>query len=296
MDSIFLDLRNDILDNKSSVVHLLKKALLIAQKLKLDEFGEWVNNELNGYENIDEVPKYREVQGQVKVWNPHKGIMMPVIFHSAEENKSLSTRKLIQKIAELESIDEKKDSSEFHISYPDNYAKDLVRKNNWSTPPVLIIERSIIHGIIVNVRDILLKWTSDLEERNIEGKGLHFTKDDKEIISNTGSINIKKIQQIFGDLKSSDVSLNNRMDIIAGDFNSLKKYLSEELKISEDDLSELEKAIKEDNESIQNNKLGNKVTAWISNTVTNAANGLLQLSDSTAGSLLTLAISKYYGF
>lgn len=36
-------------------MNLLRKAYLVARKLKLQEFEDWVNNELNGYKDADKI-------------------------------------------------------------------------------------------------------------------------------------------------------------------------------------------------------------------------------------------------
>lgn len=48
---------------------LLRKAYLVARKLKLSDFEEWINNEQNGYHG--EVPDYRMINVNYKAWNPY---------------------------------------------------------------------------------------------------------------------------------------------------------------------------------------------------------------------------------
>ena len=47
MDSIILDLQNEIIQSKCDVLQVLRKAHLIANKLKMDEFNKWILCELN---------------------------------------------------------------------------------------------------------------------------------------------------------------------------------------------------------------------------------------------------------
>jgi len=62
---------NDISD-------LLRKALLVATKLGLSDFKQWINYELNGYNNAN-VPGYRKVRAQLNLKNPYHGLV-PIYF------------------------------------------------------------------------------------------------------------------------------------------------------------------------------------------------------------------------
>ena len=85
MSSIVLELQQDLLDKNCDILQVLRKAHLIASKLKLAEFDMWIHSELNGYKtkNQDDVPDYRQIHGQVKAWNPYHG-WIPVILQDAK--------------------------------------------------------------------------------------------------------------------------------------------------------------------------------------------------------------------
>lgn len=71
MSKIVLELQQEAISKESDILNLLRKAYLVARKLKLNEFENWINNELNGYEAMDKLPDYRKVRGEVKAWNPY---------------------------------------------------------------------------------------------------------------------------------------------------------------------------------------------------------------------------------
>lgn len=49
MNGIVIELEKEALDEQISVESLLRKAYLVARKLNLSEFKEWITNEQNGY-------------------------------------------------------------------------------------------------------------------------------------------------------------------------------------------------------------------------------------------------------
>ncbi|MFE5131854.1 AbiTii domain-containing protein, partial [Bacillus mobilis] len=98
MDAIVLDLQKEAYDSKSDVVALLRKAYVVARKLKLKEFGDWINEELNGYQSYEKTPDYRNVCGQLKARNIYYGLV-PVLIDNSELADIFTNRKLIHPIS-----------------------------------------------------------------------------------------------------------------------------------------------------------------------------------------------------
>lgn len=72
MNSIVLELQRDALNPSISVLILLRKAYVVARKLNIRQFQEWIELELNGYKGHP-IPEYRVVRGQLRAWNPYHG-------------------------------------------------------------------------------------------------------------------------------------------------------------------------------------------------------------------------------
>ena len=77
-------LQKDCLEDKLSLTMLLRKALVIASKLGISDFSEWVNNELNGYKVESKMPDYRKCKGKLYGFTPYTG-WQPIIFPDAKE-------------------------------------------------------------------------------------------------------------------------------------------------------------------------------------------------------------------
>ena len=99
MSKLVIELQKDIIENKIDTISILRKAKLIATKLNLVDFNHWINHELNGYENYDDIPEYRNIIGEVKAKNPYYGLI-PVVMPSSIAEQ-LNTRKLYNPISEL---------------------------------------------------------------------------------------------------------------------------------------------------------------------------------------------------
>lgn len=57
--SLLRDIQEAAIDGKSQVATLLRKCKVLSARLGSEEFSRWIDNELNGYANQDELPAYR---------------------------------------------------------------------------------------------------------------------------------------------------------------------------------------------------------------------------------------------
>lgn len=57
--SLLRDIQNSAIDEGSQIATLLRKCKVLAVRLGSQEFGRWIDNELNGYSNIEQLPPYR---------------------------------------------------------------------------------------------------------------------------------------------------------------------------------------------------------------------------------------------
>jgi len=92
MSSLVLELQRDALDASVPILALLRKSLVVAKKLNIQEFQHWVQNELNGYANGSEIPKYRFVRGELKAFNPYQGwipMVLPLEVANIIENRPI---------------------------------------------------------------------------------------------------------------------------------------------------------------------------------------------------------------
>ena len=250
MDSVIVELQRDALDRKVPITDLLRKAFVTARKLKIAEFEKWVTNELNGYENVEDIPEYRRISGSAKAWNPYHG-WQPVVFPDSEIEKALSIRPCNQTIAEIESLlGTESKSGTLQMPYPADTEQQLRKAVGFHTQITLIIPSTALVRIVDAVRTIILNWSIKLEEDGIIGVGLSFTKQERETAERTsyninnfyGPVQSPQIQQQTS--RSFQVSSVSQFDI-----DSVKEFLSsigkqvERLNLSPDIKKELNSEI-----------------------------------------------------
>lgn len=234
MSSIILDLQKDSLNEKISATQLLRKALVVAKKLNATEFIEWISYELNGYEDLEKLPKYRKVGGQVMVYNPYHG-WQPVIFSSPKESELMSSRNVFSPINEIEHLCENTtENSVITYTLPDGMTKNLM-KSTLGMVPYFVANESQMKGIIEAVKNIILNWSLKLEEDGIVGEDLTFSETDKQKVG-SNIYNIENFTGVIGNISDSNLQI--------GDYNSIHSSLKS-LGIPQEERNELEKIMDE---------------------------------------------------
>ena len=201
MEGIVLELEREALDENVSIEVLLRKAYLVARKLKLTDFEEWINNEQNGYEG--EVPEYRMIGGEYKALNPYRG-WIPVVL-------TANVAKVIAKVPlhnSISSLCDVYNTSEGSISFTVGAEITEFLNNSsdgFDTKFSFHSSRSEVYRIISTVRNKILDWALLLEENEIFGEGMTFTEKEKEIASTTKVIN-NYTNNFYGNASEVDIS------------------------------------------------------------------------------------------
>ncbi len=129
MTGIVLQLQADCVNPAVTTADLLRKALLVARKLKVQSAEEWILLEMNGYGENDKVPEYRMVRGEVRGQNPFTGAYQPIIFVSPREAEIISSRADGQSIGEIEStLASAGPDDSFQLALPHEWAVKWMRK------------------------------------------------------------------------------------------------------------------------------------------------------------------------
>lgn len=205
MSSVIVELQREALDQNVSVSELLRKALIVARKLKLVELQKWIENELNGYK--DEVPDYRVASGQIRGWNPYNG-WIPLIFEDPKEADALSKRGCSQSIAEIEDLLQG-ESSTLHMPYPQHIQRKLSKGFGYETEVSLFVGRGAIVRIVDSVRNVVLNWALELEEQGVLGEGLSFSEKEKEAATSTS----QNINNFYGPVHGPQIAQGNQQAI-----------------------------------------------------------------------------------
>ena len=213
MSSLVLDLQQEVMKSDCDILSALRKAHLIAAKLKLTEFDTWIQRELNGYidcENKD-IPDYRNIFGELKGWNPYRG-WLPVVFQNEEIESMICRRKLPDSISNIIEL-YKSSENLIKLSYPADMNTFINKSCTGFYPTNFVLEISshLLKSIVDRVGNCLLEWTIKLESDGILGEEMRFNQEETIMAKNVPQqINYYYGNVVVGDVKESQlVSGNN---------------------------------------------------------------------------------------
>jgi hypothetical protein len=215
VNSIVLELQRDALNPSISVLSLLRKAYVVARKLSIKQFQEWIELELNGY-NAHPIPEYRSVKGQLRAWNPYHHGWHQIVTHDQsllEIYETVCNWSIGQSISELSALTHDADN-ELQMQLPPKVESFLA--SSVSTSVKVGISSASVKRIVESVRDVILQWALKLEEDGITGEGMIFSQEEKQIAAKQdyGSliqINIgqSQMQNSSSESQSSSESFKN---------------------------------------------------------------------------------------
>ena len=184
--SLISELITATLRDDTPIESLLRKAYVVSKKLGLDDFSEIIYQELHGYTNIDKVPNYRVVKGDLKGVDYYNGWISAMI--PSELESSLLLRRLMQPVAELKALYDSGDDP-LIIVLPAEVNEALSQISEG--PPTrfgVAISRASIYKILDNIKTLIITWALDLESAGIVGEGIDFSLAEIEKAKSTPNI------------------------------------------------------------------------------------------------------------
>lgn len=296
------EIRDGAVDSRTDIATVLRKCLILAEKLGHDGFKQWVERELNGYGPKDKLPPYRTLHVEslghftgafgMQVRNqpiPPSGIPEKL-------RELVTTLPVVDGIAGLASLIEGKEDLE--APWPADLVA-LVAREFYQGRMVLVqawrvVPRSLIVGIIDTVRNRILNFVLEIEKQDPQAG---------EVGLGAKPIPEERVAQIFNTYMmgaATAVAIGSSRfaqtvsQVQPGDRASLMRYLAE-LGIGTEDLQELGHALETDLPPQKPERFGEKVSAWLGRMVGKGASGAWQVGSSAAADVLGAAIRAYYG-
>lgn len=201
---IVIELQREALDESISIESLMRKAYLVARKLNLKDFEEWISQEQNGYKQ--KVPEYRNIVGEIKAWNPYHG-WIPMVL-SADIADLISKMPIPTSISELQDV---YNSSEGTVCLSVNGTLTEWFNSNIDFIPTkyqFFSTKSELYRIMSTVRNKILEWALLLEENGIAGEGMTFTDVEKKNAQNSQVIN-NYTNNFYAEVSDIDVKQGN---------------------------------------------------------------------------------------
>lgn len=170
------------ISSDTSLAQLLRMVKVAAFRLDLPELGDWVQNELSGYDS--DIPDYRCVEGQVVAKSPYHG-WIGVSGGDPKTIRLLQKRKMAGSIAHLEAMitqTSSEDGGGFCVMpFNPELAQKFLGKDFYMAEAVgTQITTSSIIAVLDQVRGKILDWAIEMEKLGVVGEGMTFSRKEKE--------------------------------------------------------------------------------------------------------------------
>ena len=169
------------LDENCSISELVNHAFVVARKLKVQGFVNWLSFEMKGYEYEYEIPSYRKCI--VEVSSLERNGWVPIVFEQEEDARNLSEVFMNSPISTISSwVNDGKDKIE--LPFSPEYQKDLMIQLDIHQRISRFISVHQVKQIIDDVRTGIIEWALRLEEEGIVGEVMTFSKTEQEKAEN----------------------------------------------------------------------------------------------------------------
>jgi len=194
--SLLREIQDAAIDANKDLAVLLRKCKVLAARLRSPEFKQWVESELSGYKDINDLPDYRvlRVNSKGHFSGPFQSGLrnadIPLLCIPAEFHKNLSHSYLNQPVASLESLARDSNGTLQESWNPDLVA--FVGQNIYEGMNCVqawkVIPKSGIVAALDAVRNRILNFVLEIEAES---------PDAGEAPVNSNPVPQEKIHQIF---------------------------------------------------------------------------------------------------
>ncbi len=251
-------------DGKKPVSDALRKCLILAFQLENETMKEWVEHELNGYEQNDTIPDYRKVvlfsrgnfTGPGGAWLPSRALPISIIV---KDHRKWLVSALQAPIGSYEGYDLKKGEliinwpPDLIVQYQAKFIDGYALSQAWQEVP-----QSMVVGMCEQVRNRLLRFALELRAE------LGTEEASPENIA-PQKIEAAIVNHIYGGVNMIGGTVNTNINNIAippGDFSALKDAF-EKARLPHDEMLALQNALEEDKREGEKSGIGRKTAHWL---------------------------------
>jgi hypothetical protein len=199
---LVLKLRQNAMDSSVSVVYLLREAKVVATKLALEEFPDWIELELNGYSSVEALPPYRRARLRIMFLNPSLGIWQPVRFEQRELQDAMSNQYIFEGIGVIEGyIATVRTQGGFMGRTLQHEYETFIRKQMpFSAQLQAHIDISVFEAIVDSVRNHILDWALSLEKQGTFGVDTALSENEIKSVAESGTHLHVQSMQVYGNV------------------------------------------------------------------------------------------------
>lgn len=295
--NLLREIQSDLVNETASLANTLRKAKILANQIELPELREWVDFELSGYHNVENVPEYRQISS-IPVCTVTNGRMilkktpLPLVNLPDHVKDIADQFYFLWGVRQLESM---MPGESLNMPWPQELLTVVREHVKWEGGGVIIsvstpISTHSVQGVLDQIKNRLLDFVLGLQEHNIIPENMKNQTEAKETVRNTFNT------YIIGDQNNvaSGENVNQTIrKIQKGDSESLLNFLRK-LNLGDDDIREVEEAISIE-PTATNGQFGPRVRGCLEGMMKRIASIAVTIGSNASANILTQAFQDFYG-
>lgn len=283
------------LSKESDISDLVRFSLYLSEKFNESEMVDFLTNELNGYPEFPFPPFYRVISG---VWKIRRNMGAPITVEFPHNLEHLNSKIICDGVSNIFSCIER--SGEYIFLRQDKKAIDqelrrCIKKQNPSlanNPIYLAVHKSEFSNILEQVRNKILDWIFELENKSIFGDEI---ESKESVIMQNNFIQNGNGNNQANVIESPNSTVNQTLkNMFKGDFN----YLASNLRshgVEDADIQVLQTIIDVTPLPQSPSEYSPDLKGWMSKMIGKSIDGTWQVAVGAAGSLLATGLQQYFG-
>jgi hypothetical protein len=179
MAGLIEEIQRDAIDDNVSVSQLLRRMKVAASKLRLGGVEAWVEHELSGYPDEQNLPSYRVIDGVAVAHHVSAGWRIMALGPNEQMNVAFQINLFTSSISEVES--RAGGEEQLILTYPEFFERMAVSQMPFGVDKVgLSVDPGKFRAALDAVRNRCLDWALKMEEAGVTGDGLSFSSKEKE--------------------------------------------------------------------------------------------------------------------
>lgn len=259
MEWLVKEIQRNILDNESITI-ILRKALVLGRKLKLNDFTILIEKELNWYKKDDKLPDYRNITWyRIIWWNPYHWWQIVNFTEQNTFEKVVSTQ-TYDPISEIEKLAWSKEWLERLLP------TWLMSKATWFTTEYKVCHTNAdFLNIVEKLKNIILEECLTLEEKWILWEWISFTKEEVKKAESVTNVYIWAMTDTQLQINSNNSVQTKTYDQVS--IETLKKLI-QDTQANQDYIktipcwNEIISSLNEISEEVNKDVVDNKIISW----------------------------------
>ena len=280
---------------ETDILTLFLKAKSIAMSMEDNDFLEWLNCEINGYQVTGTIPDYRVGVGKISAWDVELKRTLDFDFGKAtpEQINVFSTYKIANPISTIIELAEER--VEWQLMMPLELKNILLKERGKGIELYWDIHIGKIQGVLFAVRNKIHDWATLVITKS-GAQDVTMLANDKVVSVMT----VNNINNFNGNVHNAGAigagntgDIHQQNSITSGDFNSLARQLKEQ-GLDDADVKELEQLVKQTAKPTSKDEVEKGFGSWIGKITGKAFTGGLKIAGAAAPALLTNALCHYF--